>query len=144
MRRGEATIGPMDFSEHPGAAGRRAQVEALRAGFERLAARAPAIHAEARQVEVTRESWDGLVAATVGAQGELIALDIDPRVYRHPDAGALAESVVQAVQLATAEVRARVVELFAPLVGEEQMRMHLDGDLEGVLDRMAQQLLGKE
>ena len=134
----------MDVSEHPLAAGRRAQVETLRADFERLAARAPAIHAEARQVEVTRESWDGLVAATVGAQGELVALDIDPRVYRHPDARALADTIVETVQAATAAVRDRVVELFAPLVPAEQMRMHLDGDLEGVLDRMTQQLLRKE
>ncbi len=134
----------MEISEHPLAAGRRAQVEALRAGFERLAAQAPAIHAEARQVEVTRESWDGLVAATVGAQGELVALDIDPAVYRYPDARALADTIVETVRAATAGVRDRVVELFAPLVGEEQMRLHLDGDLDAVLDRMSQQLLGKE
>ena len=135
---------PMDLSEHSGAAGRRAQAEALRARFERLAAEAPAVHAEARRVQVTRESWDGLVAATVGAQGELLALDIDPRVYRHPDSRALADTIVQTIQLATAEARDRVVELFAPLVGAEQMRMHLDGDLDGVLDRMAQQLSGRE
>ena len=134
----------MDISEHPLAAGRRAQVEALRADFERLAAQAPAIHAEARQIEVTRESWDGLVAATVGAQGELVALDIDPAVYRHPDARALADTIVETVQAATAGVRDRVVELFAPLVDADQMRMHLDGDLEGVLERMTQQLLGRE
>jgi DNA-binding protein YbaB len=144
MRRAAATIVPMDISEHPGAAGRRVQAEALRAGFERLVAQAPAIHAEALQVEVTRESWDGLVAATVGAQGELIALDLDPRVYRHPDARALADTIVETVRSATAAVRDRVVELFAPLVDEEQMRMHLDGDLEGVLDRLTQQLHGKE
>ncbi len=134
----------MELSEHPAAAGLRAQAEALRAGFERLAAQAPALHREARQVEVTRQSWDGLVAATVGAQGELVALDIDPRVYRHPDAGALADTIVETVRAATAEVRERVVELLAPLVGEEQMRLHLDGDLDAVLDRMSQQLLGKE
>jgi DNA-binding protein YbaB len=129
-------------SEHPGAAGLRAQAESLRAGFERIVAEGPAAQARARAVEVTRESPDGLVSVTVDAQGVLLDLDVDPRIYRRPDAGALADAIVETVQLAATEARERVLECFAALVPAEQLRPHLDGDLDGVLEQMTRQMLG--
>lgn len=121
----------------------RALAESLRADLERMTEQAPTIVARAREVEVTRESPDGMVQVTVDAQGGLIGLDIDPRVYRRPDAVALADAILDAVQLASVEAREQVVTLFEPIVPAHQMRMHLDGDLDGVLEHMAQQMLGK-
>jgi len=43
------------------------------------------------------ESPDGLVEATVGVYGELVELVIDARVYRSPDAEALADSICAAI-----------------------------------------------
>jgi DNA-binding protein YbaB len=48
----------------------------------------------------TAESPDGLVEATVGLYGELVELEIDPRIYRTQDAAALAEQIRTAVNTA--------------------------------------------
>lgn len=128
--------------EHPATAGLRAQVEALQAGFERMVSEGPAAAARARAVEVTRESADGLVSATVDAQGVLLDLAIDPRAHRRPDAAALADTIVDTVQLAAAEAREQVLDCLASLVPAEQLRPHLDADADGVLEAMARQLSG--
>lgn len=134
----------MDRSDAPDIAGMRAQAEALQATFERMSAEAPAIHAKARAVEITEKSRDGLITVTVGSRGELIRLDIDPRIYRRPDSRALADTITETIHLAVSKAQDRVVELFEPLIPAAQMRMHMDGDLEGVMEQMAQQILGKE
>lgn len=134
----------MDRSESPDAAGMRAQAEALQATFERLTAEAPAIHARARAVEVTEKSRDGLISVTVGARGDLVRLDIDPRIYRRPDSRALADTITETIHLAVTKAQDRVVELFEPLIPADQMRMHMDGDLEAVMEQMSKQMLGKE
>ncbi|WP_433165246.1 YbaB/EbfC family nucleoid-associated protein [Kribbella sp. CA-247076] len=48
------------------------------------------------------ESPDGLVEATVGVYGELVELILDPRVFRTPDADALAEQIRSVVNEARA------------------------------------------
>ena len=122
----------------------RAYAEELRATFLRLQEEGPATHEKARAVQVTEKSPDGLVCATVGPRGDLIRLDIDPRVYRRPDSRELADSITETIHRAAEKAQAKVVELFAPLIPAEQMRAHLDGDLERVLEQMAAQMLGKK
>lgn len=121
----------------------QAYAEELRATFTRLQERGPEIHRQARAVQVTEKSRDGLVSATVGARGDLIRLDLDPRIYRRQDSRELADVITDTVHRATEKARARVVELFEPLVPGDQMKEHLEGDLESVLERMAAQMLGK-
>lgn len=121
----------------------QAYAEELRATFTRLQEQGPEIHRQARAVQVTEKSRDGLVSATVGARGDLIRLDLDPRIYRRQDSRELADVITDTVHRATEKARARVVELFEPLVPGEQMKEHLEGDLESVLERMAAQMLGK-
>lgn len=48
----------------------------------------------------TAESPDGLVEARVGVYGELVALEIDARIYRTQDADALSEQICAAVNAA--------------------------------------------
>ncbi|GII60371.1 hypothetical protein Skr01_04560 [Sphaerisporangium krabiense] len=127
----------------PDAAEMRAYADELRATFTRLHQEAPALHEKARAVQVTEKSRDGLISATVGPRGDLIRLDIDPRVYRRPDSRELADSITETVHRAAEKARERVVELFEPLIPAEQMAAHLDGDLERVLDQMAGRMLGK-
>ena len=47
-------------------------------------------------MRVTGTAWsdDRMVKAVVGPRGQLIELDIDPRVYRKPNSKALAASIV--------------------------------------------------
>lgn len=119
----------------------RAHAEALRENFERLVAEGPKVTARAREVEVTRTSPDGLVAVTVDSQGVLLDIDIDPRIYRQPDANALADAIVEAAQHAATEARDRVLECFQTLIPADQMRAHLEGDLDGVLQNMTRQMM---
>lgn len=130
----------MNGGEAPDAAGMRAYVEELRATFMRLQEEVPALHEKARAVQVTEKSRDGLVAATVGANGDLIRLDLDPRIYRRQDARGLADTITRTIHAAAAKARDRVVEIFAPLIPAEQMRAHIRGDLDAVLEQMSLQM----
>ncbi|WP_431436325.1 YbaB/EbfC family nucleoid-associated protein [Actinophytocola sp.] len=67
---------------------------------ERMARAFRRVQEKLVDIEVTAESDDGLIAATVGARGELRALDLDPRLYRDPDATALAENILATVRAA--------------------------------------------
>ncbi|WP_424535176.1 YbaB/EbfC family nucleoid-associated protein [Sphaerisporangium viridialbum] len=125
------------------AAALQAYADELRANFHRLQEEAPAMHERARAIQVTETSRDGLISATVGPRGDLVRLDIDPRVYRRPDSRELADSITETVQRAADKARDKVVELFEPLIPREQMKAHLDGDLQRVLDQMASQMLGE-
>lgn len=118
----------------------RAYAEELRNTFMRLEKEGPAVHAKARALRVTEKSPDGLVTATVDARGELMRLDLDPRIYRRQDARGLADAITQTVQRAAEKARDQVVKMFEPLIPPEQMRAHIDGDLEAVLEQMARQM----
>ncbi|WP_084259138.1 YbaB/EbfC family nucleoid-associated protein [Microtetraspora malaysiensis] len=124
-------------------AGLRAYTEQLRTTFLRLQDEGVELHAKAKAIQVTEKSRDGLVAVTVGARGEVIRLDIDPRVYRHPDARALADAITETIQRAAATAQERIVEVFEPLIPPDQMKAHLDGDIETVMTQLADQMGGK-
>ncbi|MFI6294089.1 YbaB/EbfC family nucleoid-associated protein [Nonomuraea sp. NPDC050790] len=133
----------MESSHDRDTAGLQAYADELRATFMRLQSEGAELHAKARALQVTEKSRDGLVNATVGARGELIRLDLDPRIYRHPDARKLADTITETVQRAAEKARERVIEVFSPLIPAEQMRAHLDGDLETVMAQLADQMGGR-
>jgi DNA-binding protein YbaB len=66
-----------------------------------------------RLFEVTGTAWseDRLIRAVVGPRGHLLELHIDPRIYRRPDSGALAASIVATVKAAVAQASARTQEI---------------------------------
>jgi len=121
----------------------RAYAEQLQARFDKLSTEAPAIQAQARAVQVTEKSPDGLISATVGARGELIRLDLDPRIYRRPDSRELADSITDTIKAAAAKAQDTVLDLFEPLVPRNEMAEHMSGNLEDVLERMTTKMLGK-
>lgn len=55
-----------------------------------------------RMMAVTGTAWsdDRMVKAVVGPRGQLIDLEIDPRVYRKPNSKALAASILSTVRAA--------------------------------------------
>jgi len=124
-------------------AGLRAYADELRETFMRMRREATDLHARAQAIQITEKSADGLVSATVGVRGELIRLDLDPRVFRRPDARGLADTITGTVQRATARALDELVELFEAVIPPEQLRAHLDGDLESVLDQLSGQMSGE-
>ena len=121
----------------------QAHADELRADFQRLMAEGPAVAARARQVAVTRRSRDGLVSVTVGPRGELVHLDIDPRVFRRPDSRGLADAIVETVQAAAVEAQEQVVETLSTVMPREAVEAQITGDLEGYLGQVTDRMLGK-
>jgi DNA-binding protein YbaB len=69
-----------------------------------------ALNAELTAMTASARSADRSVVATVGAQGELVHLEIDPALASRLDLKALAGRVLEASALATVQVRERVQE----------------------------------
>jgi DNA-binding protein YbaB len=65
------------------------------------------------KVTATATSDDRMVKATVGPRGQLVHLEIDPRVYRRPNAAALAETIVATVRKAAEQAMADVQEILS-------------------------------
>jgi DNA-binding protein YbaB len=85
----------------------------MRLSGERLQQLA-AVRAELREQEGTASSESGLAAATVGADGRLRGLELDPRLLR---AGThqIAEEVVAAVNRAIDDLQAHIAEAMEPI-----------------------------
>ncbi|MFI9596295.1 YbaB/EbfC family nucleoid-associated protein [Nonomuraea sp. NPDC052265] len=123
--------------------GLQAYADELRETFMRMQRDASELNARAQAIRVTERSADGLVSATVSVRGELIRLDLDPRLYRRPNARGLADAITDTIRRATAKALEELVDLFEPVVPPEQLRAHLEGDLEAVLDQLSGPLPGE-
>ncbi|SDH00805.1 Conserved DNA-binding protein YbaB [Sinosporangium album] len=130
----------MDYTD---AAGLQAYADELRSAFMKMQGEARTLHQQARAIQVTETSRDGLVSATVGVRGDLIRLDLDPRIFRRPDARGLADTITETLRRASAKAADAVVELFEPLAPAEQVRAQLDGDLDAMMGHLADQMAGK-
>ena len=130
----------MTSSESPDITGMRAYAESLKSQFEDLVERGPDLAKNAREVQITEKSSDGLVSVTVNANGRLVRLDLDPRIYRRPDSRELADTIVDTIERASEAVQERVLDIFEPLVPREQMRVNIEGDTEAILDNMNTQI----
>ncbi|MFC4120095.1 YbaB/EbfC family nucleoid-associated protein [Nonomuraea zeae] len=131
------------MTEDADAAGLQAYADELRETFMRMQREASDLNARAQAIRTTEKSADGLVSATVSVRGDLIRLDLDPRVFRRPDARGLADAITDTVQRAKAKALEELVGLFEPVIPPEQLRAHLDGDLEAVLDQLSSRMLGE-
>jgi DNA-binding protein YbaB len=119
------------------------QAEQLRGDFQRMLTEGPEVAARAKEISVTRKSRDGLVSVTVGPRGDLVQLDLDPRVYRRPDSRALADTIVETVQAAAVEAQELVVETLSTVLPREAVQAQLDGDVEGYLEQMTDRMIGR-
>ncbi|BCJ46073.1 hypothetical protein GCM10010168_50210 [Actinoplanes ianthinogenes] len=104
---------------------------------------------EVLAVTGTATSPDGLITVVVGPRGQLIDLRIDPRIYRQPNAGALAATIMATTRAAVekaVEKTAEIVDAKLPKVddilppGTERpfdvrtLLRHHDGDLKRALE----------
>ncbi|WP_344868702.1 YbaB/EbfC family nucleoid-associated protein [Amycolatopsis ultiminotia] len=75
------------------------------------------VRAALAEIEATADSPDGLVRATTDAHGRLLDLELDRRIYRSTDSGALTGTITATVQAAAeaaeAEIERITGELFA-------------------------------
>lgn len=84
--------------------------------YERMTGGVMALREEIDGVRETAESDDGRIAATVDGRGKLVDLDLDPRVFRSPNAKALAKEIVETAAQATELVRHRLTEIVRDLL----------------------------
>lgn len=83
-----------------------------------------------REITATADSPDGLISATVGARGELLELELNPRIYREPDSQRLAADITEVIKQAVAEAQREVFELVRVFLpdGAEFGEVDLDFD----------------
>ena len=88
------------------------------AAYRRFADDLRAVRQGMAGIRASADSPDGLVTATVGARGELLTLELNPRVYRESDAAALSgritATVAEAVRLAQDQVVALTRRVMPP------------------------------
>lgn len=82
--------------ELPSRSALRGMLDDLRASMQNMR------KTQERVFEVRGTAWsdDRLIKAVVGPRGQLIELDIDPRIYRRPNSKALSASIVATVRQA--------------------------------------------
>lgn len=89
----------------------RARFDEVYENYQRLRSGMDELQAKLASLQVTAESPDGRVKATVGPRGQLVKLTLDPRIYREGDAEALARKITKTVQDATNRVVDQVQQL---------------------------------
>lgn len=107
------------------------------AAYRRLADDLRAVQRGVAEVRVSADSPDGLITASVGGRGELLDLELHPRVYREQDAAALARRIVATTAEAARLAHDRVVALTKHLMPSAEATDPRFDPLLGDLDRMA-------
>ncbi|NIH84492.1 YbaB/EbfC family nucleoid-associated protein [Amycolatopsis granulosa] len=91
-----------------------------------------------RMLAITGVAWspDRMVKVVVGPRGQLVDLEIDPRVFRKPDAPGLQAAILAASAEAVAQVSAQIQEIMAEQFSPEftELRNQLQFDGAGDMD----------
>jgi DNA-binding protein YbaB len=66
--------------------------------LERVSRAGAVLYESLEKARVTMDSADGLVSVTVGGRGEVIDLELDPRIYQVPNADELAKTIVETIR----------------------------------------------
>jgi DNA-binding protein YbaB len=94
----------------------QARVDELAAGHRDRLEHVEQAQQQARQVTAMARSRDGLIIVEVGAQGQLLALQLDPGTYDRLSPQRLAGIIVELARIAAAEAAAQVREIVAPVL----------------------------
>lgn len=97
----------------------RARLEQMMSQVRRMASDVNNVQKKMMRVTATVRSADGLVTATVGPRGHLIDLELDPRIYRRPNSGLLAQTIVDTVRQAVEQAANEVQDLLESTVPED-------------------------
>ena len=106
------------------------QYQRLRSGMDEMQRRLA-------ELQVSAESEDGLIRATVGPRGQLIDLRLDRRIYRDMDAGELSRKIVTTTEQAAAQMAEQVQRMMAGYLPADSgpMRFIRDNDFGSLLRR---------
>lgn len=118
----------------------RARADELLGELNRLRSGLSGLQARLRAVNASVTSDDGMVTATVGPRGQLVSLEIDPRIYRRPDSRLLAQTITQTVQAAAARAQEQVMAACRPYFPDAEVQAHLDFDFDGMMRRLDHEL----
>jgi DNA-binding protein YbaB len=94
----------------------RARMQELLGEYDKVRANLAAMRARLREAEASARSKDGGIELTVGPQGALRSLTIDPRAYRKLSPTELAGEILRLSEAATAEVRKQLRDVMAPFL----------------------------
>jgi DNA-binding protein YbaB len=110
--------------------------------YERMRDELAGLRSSVQEITETAYSPDELVRATVDAQGQLMELALDPRIYRTTNSAALAETIKATIGTAVAAATARVLELTKPFLpdGPPASIDDPDGEVDLTFDPLLRQL----
>jgi DNA-binding protein YbaB len=104
--------------------------------YEKLAADLRNARRSVDDLTGTAESADGLVAATVGATGEVIDLSLSPRIYRSTDSTALADLILATIDAAGNEASKKAFAALSPFLSPEADPATSDLALDPILHQL--------
>jgi DNA-binding protein YbaB len=115
----------------------RARFDDVYGQYQRLRSGMDDMQQRLARLQVTAESDDGLIRATVGPRGQLIDLRLDRRIYRDMDAAELGRKIVSTVEQAAAQVATQVQEIMAGYLPADSgpMQFIKDNDFGSLLRR---------
>ncbi|MBQ0903042.1 YbaB/EbfC family nucleoid-associated protein [Micromonospora sp. U21] len=122
----------------------RARFDDVYGQYQQLRSNLDTLRTRLAELRVTRRSADGQVSATVGARGQLVAVELDPAVYQDRDAEALSRKITETVRAATAAATEATHELVAGSMptGSGSAEFLRTGDYGALLGR-ADAVLGR-
>jgi len=91
----------------------QARLDQMMAEIRRMTRDADSVQKKMLNATATVQSDDGLITVTVGPRGQLIDLQIDPRIYRRPDAGLLAHTILETTRRAVEQVSEEVNNVYS-------------------------------
>jgi DNA-binding protein YbaB len=92
------------------------QLEALAENYQGKLAEIRRLQQRAGQVTATARSRNGQISVEVGAQGQLIAVSLDPGVYDRLSPQRLAAAIVELARSAAADAAEQVRKIMAPVL----------------------------
>lgn len=94
----------------------QAQVDDITANYQQRMAQVRQRQQRAGQVTAAARSRDGLITVEVGAQGQIIDLLLDSRVYEKMSPQRLAAAIRELSRMAAGQAARQVQEIMAPVV----------------------------
>jgi len=115
----------------------RARFDDVYGQYQRLRTGMDDIQRQLAELQVSADSEDGLIRATVGPRGQLLDLRLDRRIYRDMDAAELGRRIVATVDKAATQAATEVERLMADYLPADSgpMRFLKDNNLGSLLRR---------
>lgn len=101
--------------------------------FLQLLSSLEAARKAASDLRVSAKSTDGLIIATVNSRGELVALEIDSRIYYQTDSAALSAKILSTTKAASVEAKQTIFAKFRHLLPSKATIESTDLDFDPVL-----------